>query len=92
MNTKNKILAGLFSMAALFSSCNDFQEINEDPNQVDESKVKPEWFLNASIVGDQMNPEIAERMFILTWNRASRSIGEAVSRSVRIIMIISRAT
>ena len=69
MNTKNKILAGLFSMAALFSSCNDFQEINEDPNQVDESKVKPEWFLNASIVGDQMNPEIAERMFILTWNR-----------------------
>ena len=59
-------------MAALFSSCNDFQEINEDPNQVDESKVKPEWFLNASIVGDQMNPEIAERMFILTWNRASR--------------------
>ena len=36
MNTKNKILAGLFSMAALFSSCNDFQEINEDPNQVDE--------------------------------------------------------
>lgn len=42
MNTKNKILAGLFSMAALFSSCNDFQEINEDPNQVDESKVKPE--------------------------------------------------
>ena len=60
MNTKNKILAGLFSMAALFSSCNDFQEINEDPNQVDESKVKPEWFLNASIVGDQMNPEIAE--------------------------------
>ena len=42
MNTKNKILAGLFSMAALFSSCNDFQEINEDPNQVDESKVKPD--------------------------------------------------
>ena len=28
--------------------------------------------MNASIVGDQMNPEIAERMFILTWNRASR--------------------
>jgi hypothetical protein len=72
MNTKNKILTGLFSVVALFSSCSDFQEINEDPNQVDESKVKPEWFLNASIIGDQMNPEIAERMFILTWNRASR--------------------
>lgn len=72
MKTKNKLLAGLFSITALFSSCNDFQEINEDPNQVGEDKVKPEWFLNASIIGDQMNPEIAERMFILTWNRASR--------------------
>ena len=72
MNMKNKILAGMFSMAALFSSCSDFQEINEDPNQVGEEKVKPEWFLNASIIGDQMNPEIAERIFILTWNRAAR--------------------
>lgn len=72
MNTKNILLAGFFSAAALFSSCSDFQELNEDPNQVDESKVKPEWFLNSSIIGDQMNPEIAERMFILTWNRASR--------------------
>lgn len=72
MNTKNIFLAGLFSVTALFSSCNDFQEINEDPNQVGEDKVKPEWFLNASIIGDQMNPEIAERIFILTWNRASR--------------------
>ena len=39
MNTKNKILTGLFSVVALFSSCSDFQEINEDPNQVDESKA-----------------------------------------------------
>ena len=72
MNTKNILLAGLFSVAALFSSCNDFQEINEDPNQVGEDKVKPEWFLNASIVGAQMNPEIAERIFIAEWNRAAR--------------------
>ena len=42
MNTKNILLAGLFSLTALFSSCNDFTEINEDPNQVGESKVKPE--------------------------------------------------
>ena len=59
-------------MAALLSSCNDFQEINEDPNLVGEDKVKPQWFLNASIMGDQMNPEIAERIFILYWDRASR--------------------
>lgn len=56
----------------MLSSCSDFEEINEDPNQVGESKVKPEWFLNASIIGAQMNPEIAERIFIAEWNRASR--------------------
>lgn len=72
MNTKNILLAGMFSIAALFTSCNDFQEINEDPNQVGEDKVKPEWFLNASIIGAQMNPEIAERIFIAEWNRAAR--------------------
>lgn len=72
MNTKNILLAGLFSLTALFSSCNDFTEINEDPNQVGESKVKPEWFLNGSIIGAQMNPEIAERIFIAEWNRAAR--------------------
>lgn len=72
MKTKNRILTGLLFSAALFSSCSDFQEINEDPNQVGEDKVKPEWFLNASIIGAQMNPEIAERIFIAEWNRASR--------------------
>ena len=72
MNTKNRWLVGLLLMMGLFVSCNDFLEINEDPNQVREDDVKPEWFLNASIIGAQMNPEIAERIFILTWNRAAR--------------------
>ena len=72
MNTRNGLWSGLLAFVTLFSSCDDFLEINEDPNQVGEDKVKPEWFLNASIIGDQMNPEIAERMFILTWNRAAR--------------------
>ncbi|RHJ90671.1 SusD/RagB family nutrient-binding outer membrane lipoprotein [Parabacteroides bouchesdurhonensis] len=71
MKTKNILLTGILAIAGL-SSCNDFAEINEDPNLVGEDKVKPEWFLNASVIGAQMNPEIAERMFILTWNRASR--------------------
>ena len=57
---KKYTFTGLVSVAALLSSCNDFQEINEDPNLVgEEDKVKPQWFLNASIMGDQMNPEIA---------------------------------
>lgn len=71
MKTKNKIVTGLFALASL-ASCSDFEEINENPNLVGEDKVKPEWFLNASVIGAQMNPEIAERVFVLTWNRASR--------------------
>ena len=70
MKTRNILFTGLVSVAALLSSCNDFQEINEDPNLVGEDKVKPQWFLNASIMGDQMNPEITlpdipTRRFIL---------------------------
>lgn len=72
MNKKNILLAALFSFPILLSSCSDFLEINEDPNQVGEDKVKPEWFLNGSVIGAQMNPEIAERIFIAEWNRASR--------------------
>lgn len=71
MKTKNRIVTGLFALASL-ASCSDFEEINENPNLVGEDKVKPEWFLNASVIGAQMNPEIAERVFVLTWNRASR--------------------
>lgn len=71
MKTKNIVLTGLLAVAS-FTSCGDFEEINEDPNLVGEDKVKPEWFLNASVIGAQMNPEIAERIFVLTWNRASR--------------------
>ena len=41
MKTRNILFTGLVSVAALLSSCNDFQEINEDPNLVGEDKVKP---------------------------------------------------
>ena len=44
MKTRNILFTGLVSVAALLSSCNDFQEINEDPNLVGEDKVKPQWF------------------------------------------------
>ena len=39
MKTRNILFTGLVSVAALLSSCNDFQEINEDPNLVGEDKV-----------------------------------------------------
>ena len=48
MKTRNILFTGLVSVAALLSSCNDFQEINEDPNLVGEDKVKTQWFLPLS--------------------------------------------
>lgn len=72
MKTKNKFIAGALLFTSFLTACGDFEEINEDPNVVSEDKVKPEWFLNASVIGAQMNPEIAERIFVLTWNRAGR--------------------
>lgn len=72
MNTKNKLFPILALATTLFVSCSDFTELNEDPNEVGEDKVQPEWFLNKSVMGAQMNPEIAERIFILEWDRSSR--------------------
>ncbi|MEG1544516.1 MAG: SusD/RagB family nutrient-binding outer membrane lipoprotein [Tannerellaceae bacterium] len=72
MKTTNRLAIGMLSVAALLGGCSDFQDINDNPNLVGEDKVKPEWFLNASIIGAQQNPEVAERIFILSWNRASR--------------------
>ena len=82
MKTKNIIILGALAVASLttVTSCNDFEDINKDPNKADLEQVEPEWFLNGSIGDAQMNPEIAERIFIL--------IGVAVSQSVRIMMTI----
>lgn len=57
--------------AAGFGSCID-ENMNVDPGAVSANEVKPEWSLNASISGAQMDPHIAERMFVLTWKSAAR--------------------
>lgn len=74
MKTKNIIILGALAVASLttVTSCNDFEDINKDPNKADLEQVEPEWFLNGSIGDAQMNPEIAERIFILYWKRAAR--------------------
>ncbi|WP_455628364.1 SusD/RagB family nutrient-binding outer membrane lipoprotein [Parabacteroides chinchillae] len=73
MKTFNKIMIGLASSAALlFTACSDFEEINKDPNAVSEDNVQVAHLLNKSIVGAQMNPEIAERIFVLSWKAAAR--------------------
>ena len=52
--------------------CSDFEEINTDPNAASADQVQVEYFLNRSISGAQMNPHIAERVFVLYWNAAGR--------------------
>ncbi len=71
MKTRNIIYAGLFCLSSIFSSCSDFEEINKDPGAVGRNDVKPQWILNKSIIETQMDPNIAERMFVLTWKSAA---------------------
>lgn len=54
----------------LLASCSDFEEINKDPNAANLDQVEIEYFINNSIIGAQMNPDVAERSFILYWKTA----------------------
>ncbi|MCE6991978.1 SusD/RagB family nutrient-binding outer membrane lipoprotein [Dyadobacter sp. CY323] len=54
------------------TACNDFDEINADPYLATESQVQVEYFINGSIIGNQMDPHIAERIFVLYWKTAGR--------------------
>ncbi|CAG5003083.1 hypothetical protein DYBT9275_03047 [Dyadobacter sp. CECT 9275] len=54
------------------TACNDFDEINADPYLATENQVQVEYFINGSIIGSQMDPHIAERIFVLYWKTAGR--------------------
>lgn len=71
---KNTLKIILFStFITLFSnSCNRFDEINTDPDAALTEQVLPEYLLNSSILGAQMNPEVAERTFVIYWKTAGR--------------------
>lgn len=73
MKTKNIIILGALSVASVVGmmGCSDFAEVNTNPNDANIDQVQPEWFLNNSILGAQMNPEIAERIFVLMWKRSA---------------------
>ena len=63
-------MKGLFiplAAAAVFSGCKKFDEINENPYLVTEDQVQVEYFINNAIIGNQMDPHIAERIFVLYW-------------------------
>ena len=47
MKTKNIIILGVLAVASLvtITGCNDFEDINKDPNKANLDQVEPEWFL-----------------------------------------------
>src|SRR5690606_8477523 len=59
-------------VAAVISSCSKFEDINKSPQAADDQQVQVEYFINASINGAQMNPDVAERAFVLYWKTAGR--------------------
>ncbi len=65
----HKILFAV-STVMLLSACSKFEEINQNPYLVTEEQVQVEYFINGSIMGAQMDPHIAERIFVLYWKTA----------------------
>lgn len=55
---------------AMLVSCDNFEEINKDPNAATVDQVQIEYFINNSIIGAQQDPHIAERAFVLYWKTA----------------------
>ncbi|MGE8511616.1 MAG: SusD/RagB family nutrient-binding outer membrane lipoprotein, partial [Chryseobacterium culicis] len=67
-----KYILSFFTIGLVCASCNDFEDINNNPFAVDSNKAEPEYLLNNSILGAQQDPNIAERVFVLYWKTASR--------------------
>jgi hypothetical protein len=62
----------LFAGAILVQSCSKFDELGTDPKSASESQAEVEYAINGSIIGAQMNPDVAERSFVLYWKTAGR--------------------
>jgi len=70
MKLIKKTSFALLTAALLTSSCKKFDEINENPIAANTGQVQIEYFINSSIVDAQMNPDVAERSFVLYWKTA----------------------
>ena len=63
----------LLTTCVLLASCKKFEEINRNPLAASADQVQVEYFINASIGGAQMDPHIAERIFVLYWEVAGHT-------------------
>ena len=63
----------LLTTCVLLASCKKFEEINTNPLAANSDQVQVEYFINSSIGGAQMDPHIAERIFVLYWETAGHT-------------------
>jgi hypothetical protein len=62
------------AIITMLGSCDDFEEINKNPTAVTSDQVQVEYFINNSIIGAQMNPDVSERAFMLYWKAAGHQM------------------
>ncbi|WP_295771555.1 SusD/RagB family nutrient-binding outer membrane lipoprotein [uncultured Mucilaginibacter sp.] len=60
----------LLTAALLAGSCKKFDDVNTDQFSATGEQVQIEYFINSSIIEAQMNPDVAERSFVLYWKTA----------------------
>ena len=70
----------MLAMAAMIPSCKKFDSLTVSPTAATSEQVQVEYLLTNSIVGAQMDPHIAERVFVLYWRNAShQQLGSTVA-------------
>lgn len=72
MKNINKLIYSLGIGALLFTACSDFDEVNTDPTATTIDQARVEYAINKSISYAQMDPDVAERAFVLNWKTAAR--------------------
>lgn len=76
-NILSKITLALL-IGGVTVSCSKFEALNSDPTKASEDQVKPEYFLNNSIIGAQQDPHVGERVFVYYWKSGSRQSSDDV--------------
>lgn len=76
MKTTYKILSMAVLTLSFLGSCSDFEEINVNPSAAGDDAIHPDYPLNKSFYEAQMDPDIAERVFVYNWASISRVVGE----------------
>lgn len=78
MKTNKLIMSAMMALTlgGVMTSCNDFDDINNNPLTTGGDKIKPYYSLLSSIKGAQMDPYIGERLFVIEWASAARQDGE----------------